>query len=88
VKTPTIGQAAASALNGDTTRYKPERLGVVHDAGRTVPYGGVTTACQYSFGLRYDGGEFALAPGDAVTTCVLCLNAQPDDRGTWPPPYR
>ena len=85
---PTADEAAAAALRGDTTRYKPERQGVVHDPGRTIPYSGVTSACRYSHGMQYAGGEFSLVPGDSVTTCLLCLSAAPDDRGHWPPQVR
>ena len=81
-------EAAVRARRGATTRYKPMYKGVVHDPGRTVPYGGVTTACQYTSGTWLAGGACQLAASDAITTCVLCLCAKLEDRGVWPPPSR
>lgn len=58
----TAEEAGARARHGDTTRYKPMHEGVVHDPGRAVPYGGVTTARQYTFSLRHNGSDPRLSP--------------------------
>jgi hypothetical protein len=65
------------AVNG----LKYECGGIVHDAGPIVEYGGRTTACMYTWQMRFFGDNLLPRSLATPTTCVRCLCAKPGHRG-------
>lgn len=58
---------------------KYKRLGVIHDQGPFVPYGGYTTACMYT-GVDIPGRALDPVALEEPTTCVACLGAPPETK--------